>query len=142
MQFHGAPYYKSFGPDFLNPIEPDSDEEAEEDEDEDGNPIPKESKVWYIGTVCNDNAEIAHTLIHWKNSLLDWVDSRLVNDQWMTPEKLVERARWKPKKLYKLVDEIVGGWVGQGVVKSLWGDFGKQLETARNQSTSGRRRWG
>ncbi|KAK4230847.1 hypothetical protein QBC38DRAFT_356128 [Podospora fimiseda] len=145
IKFSGTPYFKNFGPNFLNPIEPDSDDdddEAEEDEDEDGNPIPKEDRVWKVGNVCNDNAEIAHTLLHWKWSLLDWVDVRLMEDGHMLPERLAERSRWKPKKLYKLVDEIVEGWEKQGVVKSLFGDFKSQLERARSQGTGGRRRWG
>jgi len=110
------------------------------DEDEDGNPIPKESKQWFIGSVCSSNAETAHTLIHWKHALLDWVDGTLERDGFMAPDQLAKRAKMKPKKLYKVVDKILEGWTDQGIIKALYRDFKNNIDAARNKSTTGT--WG
>jgi len=117
----------------------DQDPEDNYDVDEDGNPIPPASRKWYIGSVCNANAETAHTLIHWKHALLDWVDSTLARDGYMTPQALKKRADMKPKKRYKQVDKILEKWVSQGVIKNLFRDFKQTVEDAKNRDTSGRR---
>ncbi|KAK4179681.1 hypothetical protein QBC36DRAFT_67526 [Triangularia setosa] len=146
ISFSGTPYIKRFGMDFLDPIEPPSDSDISSssqsssgrDVDEDGNTIPPEDKTFYVGVVCNGNAEIAHTLIHWKHALLDWVESQLMAEGYMQPVKLAEREMMKLKKKYKLVDKIVEGWVADGKVRVLFGEFKNQLERARNQQTTGR----
>ncbi|KAM7195008.1 protein of unknown function (DUF4211) domain containing protein [Naviculisporaceae sp. PSN 640] len=153
ISFQGSPYYKSFNSDsYLEPVETggsssssseDDDEEEtnnpdKEDVDEDGNIIPPVSKTWLIGSVCNSNAETAHSLLHWRFALLDWVDSNLEADGYMTPEQLKERLHWKPKKKYKLVERILERWVQEGAVRRLWREFKETIETARNKSTTGR----
>ncbi|KXX75980.1 hypothetical protein MMYC01_207480 [Madurella mycetomatis] len=142
ISFSGTPYYKDSSKDtFLEPVEvgSDSDSNSEScDEDEDGNEIPKETKQWFIGVVCNSNAETAHNLMHWKHALLDWVDTRLHEDGYMSPGKLAERERMRPKQKYKLVDEILKRWVDDGIVKALYQDFKGTIEQARNKSTTGR----
>ncbi|KAK0736813.1 hypothetical protein B0T21DRAFT_410305 [Apiosordaria backusii] len=148
ISFHGTPYIKRFGMDFLDPIEQDSSDDSSSSSsqnsdrggnvDEDGNTIPPEDKTFYVGVVCNGNAEIAHTLIHWKHALLDWVESQLMAEGYMRPAKLAEREKMKLKKKYKLVDKIVEEWVERGQVRALFADFKGQLERARNQQTSGR----
>lgn len=143
ITFSGLPYYKNTAKleNFLEPVEPDSgtDSESESwDEDEDGNRIPKADKQWFIGVVCNSNAEMTHNLMHWKQALLDWVDARLHEEQHMTPAKLAERERMRPKKRYKVVDAILEDWVDKGVVKALYQDFRKTIEEARNKTTTGR----
>ncbi|GAB1320314.1 hypothetical protein MFIFM68171_10524 [Madurella fahalii] len=142
ISFSGTPYYKDSTKDtFLEPVEGDSDSDSNSgscDEDEDGNEIPKETKKWFIGVVCNSNAETAHNLMHWKHALLDWVDTRLHEDGYMSPGKLAERERMRPKQKYKLVDEILKRWVDDGIVKALYQDFKGTIEQARNKSTTGR----
>lgn len=142
ISFSGTPYYKDSAKDtFLEPVEADSDSDFGSescDEDEDGNEIPKETKQWFIGVVCNSNAETAHNLMHWKHALLDWVDTRLHEDGYMSPGKLAERERMRPKQRYKLVDEILKRWVDDGIVKALYQDFKGTIEQARNKSTTGR----
>lgn len=162
MSFSGSPYYKSFSSgSFLEPVDltgsssssssPSSSSSSDDDDDngsgsnntkeevdEDGNTIPPVSKSWLIGSVCNSNAETAHSLLHWKFALLDWVDSNLEAGGYMTPDKLKERIKWKPKKKYKLVDKILAKWVEEGVVRRLWREFKETIEAARNKSTSGR----
>ncbi|KAK4106292.1 hypothetical protein N658DRAFT_460708 [Parathielavia hyrcaniae] len=133
---------------FLQPVELDSDSDSEpelsgsepHDVDEDGNHIPKETNQWFVGVVCNSNAETAHNLIHWKYALLDWVDTRLHEEGYMAPSKLAERERMRPKQKYKLVDSILEEWVEKKVVKALYGDFKGTIELARNKKTTGRYR--
>ncbi|KAK4218019.1 hypothetical protein QBC37DRAFT_306492 [Rhypophila decipiens] len=160
MQFLGAPYYKSFNsPMFLEPVdskgessssssspssasssddEGESNEDAKEGIDEDGNIIEPFSKAWLVGTVCHSNAETAHSLLHWKFALHTWVDANLDTQGYMTPDKLKERLKWKPRKKYKLVDKILKKWVEQQVISRLWREFKETIETARNKSTTGR----
>ncbi|KAK4190442.1 hypothetical protein QBC35DRAFT_449411 [Podospora australis] len=142
VQFTGPAYIKKFGNDFLDPIEPDTDssdtDDKDADVDEDGNSIPKETKQWFVGSICNINAQTAHDLYHWKHALLEFVEARLAADGYMTPAKLAERVKWKPKKLHKLVDEIVQRWEQEGMLKALFREFQNNLEKARNQSTTGR----
>jgi hypothetical protein len=146
ITFTGTPYYKDTTKldRLLQPVELDSDSEdpgsESHDEDEDGNPIPKDTKQWLVGSVCNSNAETAHDLMHWKHALLDWVDTRLHEEGYMAPSKLAERERMRPKQKYKLVDAILEDWVKKGVVKALYGDFKGTIEQARNKSTTGRYR--
>jgi hypothetical protein len=152
MRFHGSPYYKDTTKldRFLLPVESNSSdsedasasspEEDSHDEDEDGNPIPKATKEWYVGVVCNSNAETAHNLMHWKQGLLDWVDVRLHEEGYMAPSVLAERERMRPKQKYKLVDAILEKWVNGGIVRALYHDFKSTIETARNKSTTGRYR--
>lgn len=144
MTFTGIPYYKDTTnlARLLQPVEFNSDSDSgseSQDEDEDGNPIPKETTEWFIGVVCNSNAETAHNLMHWKQALLDWVDTRLYEEGYMTPSKLIERERMRPKQKHKLVDTILEQWMKKGVVKALYQDFKNTIETARNKSTTGRR---
>ncbi|KAK3357312.1 hypothetical protein B0T25DRAFT_449926 [Lasiosphaeria hispida] len=146
IMFSGSPYFKKAGVDkFLEPVEiSSSDDENQgskdegEGEDEDGNIIPPESRRWFIGSVCNSNAETAHDLIHWKYALLDWVDVTLMTEGYMSPEQLAARNAMKPKAKYKLVDEIMEKWIKRGTVKALYGDFKENLEKARNKTTTGR----
>ncbi|KAK4044649.1 hypothetical protein C8A01DRAFT_11978 [Parachaetomium inaequale] len=146
MTFNGTPYFKDTTKldRLLQPVEIDSDSDDSgsdsHDEDEDGNPIPKETKEWLIGVVCNSNAETAHNLMHWKNGLLDWVDTRLHEEGYMAPTKLAEREQMRPKQKYKLVDEILERWMKNGVVKALYQDFKSTIEQARNKPTTGRYR--
>lgn len=149
ITFTGTAYYKDTTKlnRFLQPVEvhssdsssePDGNEAEEEDEDEDGNLIPNESKQWLIGVVCNSNAETAHNLWHWKHALLDWVDARLHEEGLMTPDKLAERERMRPKQKYKLVDAILEEWVRKGVVKQLYRDFRGTIDAAKYKTTTGR----
>lgn len=146
MTFSGKPYYKDTSnlDTFLDPVEPDSDSSSggarpeHEEEDEDGNAIPEETKEWYVGAVCQSNAQTAHDLIHWKHSLLDWVDARLMWEGWMAPNKLAERERMTPKAKYKLVDKILKSWVDSRVIRSLFEKFKAEIEQAKNKPTTGR----
>jgi hypothetical protein len=148
VSFSGSAYVNDWTKeDFLNDVESDSDDSEESDGqahsgrhnyDEVGNEIVGEDSEWYVGAVCNSNAETAHSLIHWKRALFDWVREKLEDEGYMKPEKLQERESMKPKRRYKLVDQIVEGWVDQGIMKALYDDFRRTLEMARNKTTDGK----
>ncbi|KAK5664294.1 hypothetical protein OQA88_512 [Cercophora sp. LCS_1] len=147
ITFSGQPYYKSFKSEsFLEPVEHDDETTDEDDpsikdegdEDEDGNTIPPAEKKWYVGSVCNSNAETAHGLYHWKNGLLEWVDNRLADDGLMSPGQLATREKMTPKQRYKLANKTIDHWVAAGTVRELYGAFSRFIEEARNKTTSGR----
>ena len=116
----------------------DEDEEEDGDEDEDGNLIQEEATLWFAGSVCHANAETAHTLIHWKMGLLNFVTEQLERSGYMSPSQLAKRQKMTPKKRHKQVDEIVGKWETDGTINSLHRAFKKTIEKAREQPTTGR----
>lgn len=148
ITFTGDAYYKNASrlDRFLTPVpNPDVDddeneEQDDEDEDEDGNVIPKQDKQWPVGAVCNSNAETAHALLHWKNELLEWVDTRLHEEGYMVPSKVAKRKRMSEHKLQDLTGKILHKWMDEKVVKQLYVGFKNTLEQARNKPTVGRRR--
>ncbi|ORY69627.1 uncharacterized protein BCR38DRAFT_480804 [Pseudomassariella vexata] len=135
--FEGNPYHKST----LVEVEQDTDDEdsGHESVDTQDNPLPPTGKEWVVGSVCCSNAETAHSLIHWKHALKEWVEERLESDGWMTAQKLKEREKMKAKKRRALANEIVDTWSEKGIVKALYADFKKTLEDARQKSTTGTR---
>jgi hypothetical protein len=142
--FSGSPYHK----DTLAEVESDSDSNDEEDDDGDnadtasvdtqGMPLPPTRKEWSVGVVCKSNAETAHSLIHWKHALKEFVEERLEDEGWLTPQKLLQREKMKAKKRRDLANSIADGWQANGTVKSLYNDFKNNLEEARNKTTTGR----
>ncbi|KAH6636337.1 hypothetical protein F5144DRAFT_601091 [Chaetomium tenue] len=145
MKFTGDPYYKNTIrlDRFLQPVEMDSEPDSgseSHDDDEDGNHIPKAEKEWYVGAVCNSNAETAHDLIHWKMGLLVFVDTRLHIEGHMAANKVAERENMEAEQKDELVDKIMSHWEKNGMVKALYSEFKGTIERARNKPTNGRYR--
>lgn len=135
--FSGSPYHK----DTLAEVESDSEDDDDKDAasvDSRGMPIPPATREWSVGSVCCSNAETAHSLLHWKHALKEWVEERLDDEGWMTPQKLSEREKMKAKKRRALANQIVDEWQERRVVTALYGDFKNTIENARNQATTGR----
>ncbi|ROW13010.1 hypothetical protein VPNG_05967 [Cytospora leucostoma] len=111
-----------------------------------GKALPPEDKQFFVGTVCNSNAETAHNLLHWKPALRDWVDQFLENGGWLTPAKLAEREKMKAKKRRKLADDIVEDCDQRDIIKRLYADFKHNIELAQTKDTTkssrGGRRYG
>ncbi len=80
---------------------------------------------------CKANAQTAHSLIHWKYALNEWVIDRLKSDGHLTATKLAEREGWNIKKRNKYANHIVDDWEDEKEIKSLYRDFKIHLETAR-----------
>ncbi|CAN8097411.1 unnamed protein product [Discula destructiva] len=134
------PFGKPYDPRTLDEVDSDSDDEDEDsdndekvDRDIDGNTIPPETKHFYIGQTCNSNAETAHSLMHWKVGLRDWVDGTLEGEGLFEADQVLEREQMKPKKRKKVAEEIVERWDERGVVKGLFTDFQNNIESARNK---------
>jgi len=129
---------KAYSQDTLEEIDneqDDSDPDASNDSksvNSKGQDIPSEDKDYYLGRFCRANAERAHSLIHWKHALNEWVVQTLEHQGFLEPEKLAERIKWNQRKLSALANEIVDEWVDNGEIKSLYKDFKNNIETARN----------
>ncbi|KAJ2986769.1 hypothetical protein NUW58_g4870 [Xylaria curta] len=112
--FSGSAYHK----DTLAEVESDSDAEGDDDEadndtasvDTRGMPLPPVTKEWCVGSVCCSNAETAHSLLHWRYALKQWVEERLEDEGWMAGDMLSQRERMKAKKRRALANKIVDGW--------------------------------
>ncbi|KAI6348588.1 hypothetical protein MCOR25_010782 [Pyricularia grisea] len=138
IRFSGKPYSQQTL-DEIEQSEPDSEDEGpHRDRDENNNLIAEEGKDWLCGAVCASNAETAHDLLHWKHSLKDWVDERLRTQGLMSAKKVEKRERLSSKKRRKRADKIVDEWEEKGVVRALYDDFKRTLETARVKSTTGK----
>ncbi|MCJ1281468.1 hypothetical protein MMC26_000788 [Xylographa opegraphella] len=135
ITFGGKAYYKETLEDVSE------DEEAEEDNSDDeesgsrnaeGFVLPSVDKQYYVGRYCKEKAEIAHTLLHWRYHLNDWILDWLKNEGYETPEKVVERDRWSIKKRSDYANKVVDDMEAKGEIKALYRDFKANLDSARN----------
>jgi len=156
IRFDGSPYHQNSLDDVEsdNEGDEDSNEEGSTDSSSDGasddsdghksrdaggNVIAPTSKDWFVGVVCESNASTAHSLMHWKYALKEWVEEQLQRMGYFTAEKLARRDKMKPKKRRQEADAVVQEWEETGAMRSLWSDFKSNLDEARNKSTTGRR---
>ncbi|KAE9370328.1 hypothetical protein N431DRAFT_559521 [Stipitochalara longipes BDJ] len=150
IQFKGKAYNKVT----LEEIDQDSSDDDSDDNasdssndsdkasvDEKGQRLLSQDKTWFAGAVCKQNAEQAHTLIHWKWHLNDWVISRLEEEGECTPAKLAERDKMKAKQRHKYANKIVDRWQTQDIIKILYKDFKTQKDTARELKEQKRGGW-
>ncbi|KAH7342570.1 hypothetical protein BKA65DRAFT_401979 [Rhexocercosporidium sp. MPI-PUGE-AT-0058] len=146
LQFTGKAYHKAT----LEEIDSESDDSGEEAEGSDsekasvnskGQPLPSIDKVWMSGSVCRQNAEQAHTLIHWRWHLNDWVVGNLEEQGYLTPAKLAAREKLTTNKKMKLANSVVDAWEADRTIKNLYHDFKSQLETARELKAQARGGW-
>lgn len=146
IQFTGKAYHKAT----LEEIDSD-DEDEEDDEDESdhdkasvnskGQRLPPMDKIWMSGSVCKQNAEQAHTLIHWRWHLNDWVVGNLEEQGYLRPSKLAAREKLTTNKRMKLANTVVDAWEADKTIKNLYHDFKAQLETARELKAQARGGW-
>jgi len=166
VSFFGKPYYK----DTLEPLAEDSSSESEEKSgesdsesdsssissdgteaalngekpvhDSDGNRLPPESKIFALGSICKANAQVAHTLYHWRYHLNTWVIDYLVREGHCTPEKLVERDSWSIKKRQKYAEKIMKKMEKSGEIKTLRRLYKQNVDYAVETNNDFRRGWG
>jgi hypothetical protein len=139
IQFSGPAYYKKDleeidqgHSDHQNDSE-DGDESDNESVNSKGHPIPKEDTVWLVGRFCKANAETAHSLIHWKHALNEWVLETLKTEGHLAPNKLAERDGWKTRRKSDYANGIVDQWEKEGQIKGLYREFKTNLEQARDK---------
>ncbi|MCJ1387042.1 hypothetical protein MMC17_010171 [Xylographa soralifera] len=135
ITFAGKAYHKET---LENVSEDDEDEENDSDDDEvksrnaEGFSLPSVDKQYYVGRNCKENAEIAHSLLHWRYHLNDWILDWLRNEGYETPEKIVERDKWSIKKRSDYANKVVDEMEKKGEIRALYRDFKINLDIARN----------
>ncbi|KAF2873560.1 hypothetical protein BDV95DRAFT_567267 [Massariosphaeria phaeospora] len=155
----GKPYHEES----LEPLADDSDSESEPEPDSDissadesetnlngekptlnasGERLPPESKVFSLGSTCKANAQMAHTLRHWRYHLNSWVVDYLVIEGHCTPEKLVERDSWSVRKRTKYANKIVDRMEERGEIKKLHRLYKDQVQYASETSNDYKHGWG
>ncbi|KAJ4372818.1 hypothetical protein N0V86_008184 [Didymella sp. IMI 355093] len=158
LSLTGAPY----NPDSLEPLEPDSDSNSDSDSDASslsadseaalngekptydarGERIPPASKTFTLGSTCKANAQVAHTLHHWRYHLNDWVKGYLSSNGYLTPEKLVKRDKKSDRKREKEARKIVDEMEGKGEIRKLHRLYKDQVTFAVEAQNEFRRGWG
>ncbi|KAF2705917.1 hypothetical protein K504DRAFT_493759 [Pleomassaria siparia CBS 279.74] len=155
----GSPYNK----DTLEPITADSDSDSDSDSSASssssndseanlngekptynatGERIPPESKTFTLGSTCKANAQMAHTLHHWRYHLNSWVVDYLVREGHCTPEKVIERDSWREKKRAKAANKIVDKMQKEGEIKSLHKLYKAQVDYAFEAKNDYQQGWG
>lgn len=80
---------------------------------------------------CKSKASMAHTLIHWRYHLNEWVVGYLERIGILENGEILNREHWSQKKRTKYANEVVDAMVQAGEVDRLWRDFNLNLKTAR-----------
>jgi hypothetical protein len=158
LSLTGAPY----NPDSLEPLEPDSDSNSDSDSDASslsadseaalngekptydarGERIPPASKTFTLGSTCKANAQVAHTLHHWRYHLNDWVKGYLSSNGYLTPEKLVKRDKKSDRKREREARKIVDEMEGKGEIRKLHRLYKDQVTFAVEAQNDFKRGWG
>jgi hypothetical protein len=150
LMFSGQPYNKET----LEPLESDSDsdtnkEDSDSNDDSDlsadseaelngekptydaqGARLPPENKTFTLGSTCKANAQVAHTLHHWRYHLYSWVRDYLAREGHLTAEKLVKRDGWSDKKREKAALKIVKSMEESGEIRKLYHLYKDQMKYA------------
>lgn len=77
---------------------------------------------------------MAHTLIHWRFHLNEWVTDYLDRMGYLSDEQILERNHWSQKRKGRYAAEVVAMMVETGEVKKLWRDFRINLKAAREST--------
>jgi hypothetical protein len=98
--------------------------------DAQGARIPPESKTFTLGSTCKANAQVAHTLHHWRYHLYSWVRDYLAREGHLTAEKLVQRDGWTNKKREKASLKIIKKMEASGEIRKLYVLYKEQMKYA------------
>lgn len=74
---------------------------------------------------------MAHTLIHWRFHLNDWVVDHLARQGVLDDQQIVERSHWSHKRQTKYANCVVDMMEASGEIEKLWRDFHINLKAAR-----------
>lgn len=80
---------------------------------------------------CKTKATIAHTLIHWRAHLNEWIVDYLERKGIFSDSRILERERWSSKRRTKYANEIVDSMQESNEVGKLWKDFNINVKAAR-----------
>ncbi|KAA8618896.1 DUF4211 multi-domain protein [Pyrenophora tritici-repentis] len=104
--------------------------------------IPPETYRFPLGSTCKANAQVAHTLYHWKYHLYQWVKDYLKAEGHLTAEKLVKRDGWSDRKREKKARKVVDYMEETGQIRSLYNSYKNQLQAALETDNDYRNGWG
>lgn len=107
-----------------------------------GDRIPPASKTFTLGSTCKANAQVAHTLHHWRYHLNDWVKGWLESNGYLTPEKLVKRDKKSDRRREKEARKIVDEMERIGEIKKLQRLYKDQVQFAVEAVNDFKRGWG
>ncbi|CAO2655335.1 Nn.00g103990.m01.CDS01 [Neocucurbitaria sp. VM-36] len=110
--------------------------------DAQGERLPPEAHRFPLGSTCKANAQVAHTLHHWRYHLYQWVKDYLAREGHLTAEKLVKRDKWNDKKRQKAAHKIVDGMERDGEIKKLYKLYKEQVEFAIEAVNDYKHGWG
>lgn len=79
---------------------------------------------------------MAHTLIHWRFHLNEWVVNYLENKGILDDEEILQRSRWSQRQKERYATETLGMMLETGEIQKLWRDFHINLRTARESQVS------
>ncbi|OJD27336.1 hypothetical protein ACJ73_01270 [Blastomyces percursus] len=149
IKFDGRPYLFET----LEPI-PDDDDDDDSDSDEqddvesddrgrgnidrEGNEIPDANTHFYLGRHCKTKAQMAHTLIHWRYDLNEWVIDYLRRKDIFSDAEVLQREHWSQNRRSKYANRVVDDMEEGGEINRLWRDFNTNLKAAREAKES---RW-
>ncbi|KAG8632151.1 hypothetical protein KVT40_001291 [Elsinoe batatas] len=139
VQFQGKPYH----PQTLEEVEQheDSDDESDTEgtiRDSRGQVILPDTHSFFVGKHCMTNADMAHSLQHWRYHLYERVVEKLGELGHMKPARIVERDGWGEPKRRKFANKVVDQFSDMGTVKELYAGFKQQVDDARNLKQGGR----
>lgn len=158
LSFTGQPYHKeTLEPLAINASDSESDSDSsavssassevalngeKPTYDAQGERIPPESKAFTLGSTCKANAQVAHTLYHWRYHLNSWVIDYLVRQGHCTPEELVHRDKLSQRKRQKIANKIVDEMESIGEIKKLYRMYKDQVNFALEADNEYRKGWG
>ncbi|RJE23927.1 hypothetical protein PHISCL_03743 [Aspergillus sclerotialis] len=128
----------------LETLEPLIDEESEGEQsdyererDREGNILPDEGTRFLLGKHCKEMATMAHTLIHWRFHLNEWVVDYLDHKGILNDEDILERSHWSQRRKTKFANETLEMMIETGEIQKLWRDFHINLKTVRETTSRG-----
>lgn len=155
LMFTGLPYNAETLEPLDNDTDSDNDNDSQLSADSDdlvdgenptynaeGTRIPPESRRFALGKTCRANAQVAHTLHHWRYHLYEWVKAYLTKKGYLTAEMLVKRDAWTDKKREKAAIKIREGMEADGEIKRLYHLYKDQVSYAVEVRHDLQGRWG
>ena len=117
-------------------LEKITSDESDEEDDDYSQERSQNEEIFFLGRFCCANAEIAHTLYHWRFHLNETILRWLSTEGHTTADRIVEREHWTRKKKEKLANKVVDGMVEDGEMKVLYRQFKQNLQAARDSKVS------
>jgi hypothetical protein len=149
----GEPYNPETLEPLADPDDSDSDSDISADSEADlngekpafnaaGERLVPSSHRFVLGSTCKANAQVAHTLHHWRYHLYDWVKDYLKGEGHLTAEKLVKRESRSNRKREKEARKIVDAMESKGEIAKLWRSYKNQVQFALDAQNEYRQGWG